>query len=54
MAQDDGDFDNFTYVNEHNMTEVMNQVNASGCERPSTEILDLKNSFAGTLQDTHD
>lgn len=44
MASKDGDFDNFTYVNVHNMSELGHDKNDI-YHRPQTELLDLKASF---------
>ena len=47
MAQQDGDFDNFTYVNENNLSELVpGGSNTSSHVRPSTELINLKQSFA--------
>ena len=48
MAGEDGEFDNFTYVNQHNLSELSQGPNnfAAGSNRPQTEIMDLKSSFA--------
>lgn len=45
MARDDGEFDNFTYVNEHNLTELYAGTSGSTRERPQTELLQLDSSF---------
>ncbi len=45
IASEHGDFDNFTYVNVHNMSEFSHGKH-DNYKRPSTELLDLKASFA--------
>jgi hypothetical protein len=47
MAQREGDFDNFTYVNEHNLSELQASIDAPDYRRPMTELvsLDMKASF---------
>ena len=48
LAQSEGDFDNFTYVNEHNLSELQEQEFATtgrSSKRPQTELLNLKASF---------
>ena len=48
MAQEDGDFDNFTYVNENKFSDLVpSDSNSNSHVRPSTELLNLKQSFAG-------
>lgn len=42
MAGEDGEFDNFTYVNEHNLSELVQDRNAN---RHLTEMHGLKQSF---------
>jgi len=44
MAGEDGEFDNFTYVNEHNLnlSEVQQERNNN---RHNTELVNLKASF---------
>lgn len=42
MAGEDGEFDNFTYVNEHNLSELVQDRNAN---RHHTELQHLKASF---------
>ena len=43
MAKEEGDFDNFTYVNENNLSAI-EQAQNSMMQRPQTE-LNLKSSF---------
>ena len=43
MAAEEGDFDNFTYINQHNLSEI--DPNTKVSNRPQTELLDLKSSF---------
>ena len=47
MAGDEGDFDNFTYVNEHNLSELQASQEGGNYRRPVTELisLDMKASF---------
>lgn len=46
LAQSEGDFDNFTYINQHNLTEMPSADLYKGSEtRPQTELLNLKSSF---------
>lgn len=49
MASQHGDFDNFTYVNVNNLSELGPPTDCdyenAGHVRPQTELLDLKNSF---------
>jgi hypothetical protein len=51
VAGEDGDFDNFTYKNPNYIDSELDQVPFGGdrntVKRPMTEILDLKQSFAG-------
>ena len=42
MASEDGDFDNFTYANPNQMSEIERQT----AVRPQTELLNLRSSFA--------
>ena len=42
MANEDGDFDNFTYANPNQMSVIERQT----ATRPQTELLNLRSSFA--------
>ena len=44
LACEEGDFDNFTYVNENNFSEI--EAASNGQVRPQTELLNLRSSFA--------
>ena len=51
MASEEGDFDNFTFINKHNLSELGTDSNYSGSKlgpatRPSTEVPNMKASFA--------
>ena len=45
LACEEGNFDNFTFVNENNMSELEGVQNGNGT-RAQTELQHLKNSFA--------
>ena len=42
MASEDGDFDNFTYVNANNLSDLVPSATGASHVRPSTELIDLK------------
>ena len=42
MAAEDGDFDNFTYVNANNLSDLVPSATGTSHVRPSTELIDLK------------
>lgn len=50
MASEDGDFDNFTFINKHNMSELAPDSNYSGSTKHNTgratDVPHLKSSFA--------
>ena len=57
MAQEDGDFDNFTYVNSNKFSDLVPAANGSSKQtdvRPSTELINLKQSFASARPDDLD
>ena len=57
MAQEDGDFDNFTYVNSNKFSDLVPAANGSSGQsqvRPSTELINLKQSFASVRPDDLD
>ena len=45
MASEEGDFDNFTYVNENKFSEIESGTNDQ-LRRNQTELLNMRNSFA--------
>ena len=54
MAQEDGDFDNFTYINSNKFSDLVPANNGSTAGthvRPSTELINLKQSFASVRPD---
>lgn len=48
LVSADGDFDNFTFIHKHNLSEVGGGPNdfQPPSNRPQTELLNLKASFA--------
>ena len=52
LASEEGDFDNFTYVNQSNFSEIENST--GGIVRNQTELLNLKSSFSEPADEQDD